>query len=197
MVIRVERDFNEEQEIWDNTERHIVGDTNRRELEVHASDLLWCLRQSFYKKLFPHKPTISEILRFYRGRITEYSLGRFMYSDDHYSQQETLVGPTGIVAHPDIISHKDEMVMELKDTGKEFGFVDPRDLYYNSFIGYATQLLYYMFLAYKKNGRVIVNHSAYDKIMKKLKDLVLDGQDTNPFRVWRITIEDEKDFVTI
>lgn len=194
MVIKIERDFGEERNIWNKTETYITGDTNRKELEVHASDLLWCLRMSYYKKVHPKRLTISEILRFFRGRITEYSLGRFVYNEDHYSQQETIVGPSGLVAHPDIVSHKDEIVMELKDTAKEFGFVDPRDQYYNSFIGYATQLLYYMFLGYKKNGKIIVNHSAYDKILKKFKNIELETEDLNPFRVWKITLEDEKDF---
>ena len=149
---------------------------------------------SYYKKIHPQRLTISQILKFFKGRISEYSIGRFVYNDEHYSQQETIIGPNGLVAHPDIVSHKDEVVMELKQTDKEFGFTDPREAFYNNFISYATQLLYYMFLAYKRNGKVIVNHSSYDKILKKYKNIELDEQDVNPFRVWSIVIEDEKDF---
>lgn len=187
--MRVVRDYEGEQEINNQTNAFVGGDTNRRAKEVHASDLLWCIRQSYYKKMNPIKLTQYELLRFFKGKISEYAIGRFIYKASHWLQQAE-IEKDGIMAHPDVLSHEENTVIELKQTDKEFGFVDPRDDLYNSFISYSTQLLYYLYLSGKEKGVVLVNHGNYEKIMKLLKNKEIAEKDATPFRMWNIFLEE-------
>lgn len=183
----ISRDLDKEQDILTKVTNHIHGDTNREYIKnVHVSDLLWCLRQSFYKKTNPTVLSMSEVLKFFKGKVSEYAIGRFIFQEEHYLQQEKIRGENGIVAHPDIISHKDNIVIELKLTDK-LSFVDPRDTMYNSFIYYTTQLLYYLYLSGKRNGSIIVNHANYNMFAKKYD---LTDNDKNPFRIFSIELED-------
>lgn len=186
----IERDFDKEQDILNKVSSHIHGDTNRvkGKLQVHVSDLLWCMRQSFYKKISERTLTMDEVLKFFKGKVSEYAVGKFIFTEDHYLQQEHVIADNGIVAHPDIISHKEDIVIELKQTDK-FGFVDPRDTIYNSFIYYVTQLLYYLYITKKRKGSVIVNHSNYNIFQKNIP--FKNDMDKNPFRIFSIILSDD------
>lgn len=193
--MNIKRDFDSEQEILTKVKEHIAGDTNRENLsDIHVSDLLWCLRQSYYKKTNPDiELTMDEVLKFFKGKISEYSIGKFIFQDEHFLQQEK-INVERMVAHPDIISHKDDIVIELKLTDK-LSFIDPRDILYNSFIYYTTQVLYYMYLAGKKSASIVINHANYNMFYKKYN--ITKKEDKNPFRVFRIELEEDKDIPLI
>ncbi len=198
-MVFVNRNFGKEALIWSRVQGHIEGDSNRSQDEghkVHGSDLLWCLRQAWYKKMRPKKLTAFDILKFFSGKVSEYALGNFIYDDSHYKQQ-VRIEKEGMVAHPDILSELENMVIELKQTDKKFGFVDPRDLLYNSFISYSTQVLYYLYLSGKKMGEIVVNHSSYKDILKLYTNVELDDVDKNPIRVWNLEIEGDYDYKII
>jgi len=192
--VNIKRDLETETEILDKVQAHIAGDTNRENLsDIHVSDLLWCLRQSFYKKTNPDILSMDEVLKFFKGKISEYSLSKFIFQEEHFLQQEK-INVDNIVAHPDLISHKDDIVIELKLTDK-LSFIDPRDILYNSFIYYTTQVLYYMYLANKKSASIVINHANYNMFYKKYN--ITKKEDKNPFRVFRIDLEQEKDIPLI
>lgn len=187
MAILVERDYKQEQEILNKLKNYVTSGSNRNEDDVprvHVSSLLWCLRQSYYNIIYPSPLGVEEIIKFSKGKVSE----AFLTSILGGSEKQERIEKDGIVAHPDIMI--DDVIIELKQTDK-FSFIDPRDTVYNSFVYYLTQLLYYMYLARKTQGYIIVNHSNYNIFIKKIKGL--DEKDKNPFRVFSIYLHNEEE----
>lgn len=185
-MIKVSRDHEQEKQILSIIKSFLHKHSNRNEDTepvIHVSSLLWCLRKSYYQLTDPNIIiTDEEAYKFFKGNVSESVITNMLYKSPLYKKQDKIQG-YGVVSHPDVIQYENDgggLVIELKQTDR-YTAVNPTDEKYNSFISYATQLLYYMCITGIKKGQIIINHSL-------LKE--------NPYQVWNIEC-DESDFEII
>src|SRR5215469_10117609 len=83
---------------------------------VHVSDIIptTCIRKQYYSRKFPEIDPLSNesVHHFVRGEASEFVITQL--ADMGVAQAD--VEMDGIVAHPDIMSDKEDVIVELKDT---------------------------------------------------------------------------------
>jgi len=83
---------------------------------VHVSDIIptTCIRKQYYSRKFPEIDPLSNesVHHFVRGEESEFVIAQL--ADMGVAQAD--VEMDGIVAHPDIMSDKEDVIVELKDT---------------------------------------------------------------------------------
>ena len=91
-------------------------------------------------------------------------------------------------AHPDLTNGNH--IIELKDVNGIYNFTDPRKSKYSSFDSYFLQLLYYMVMADKEKGHILIKHSNSKIILDKLKakKIQVAEEDRNPLRAFKLVI---------
>lgn len=93
---------------------------------VHVSDIIptTCIRKEYYCMKFPEMDPISNksVHHFVRGESSEFVITQITKMGVAQADIEM----DGIVAHPDIMSKNQDMIIELKDTvsGKRLTFFD-------------------------------------------------------------------------
>jgi len=83
---------------------------------VHVSDIIptTCIRKQYYSRKFPEIDPLSNksVHHFVRGKASEFVIAQLADMDMAQADVEM----DGIVAHPDIMSDKEDVIVELKDT---------------------------------------------------------------------------------
>src|SRR6187200_3657373 len=135
----------------------------RRYNIVHVSDIIptTCIRKQYYSRKFPEMDPISNqsVHHFVRGESSEFVITQLAKMGVAQADIEM----DGIVAHPDIMSKNEDMIIELKDTvsGKRLGFSD------NIFRSYLRQLLYYLVMTGIEKGIISIRYNV--KEIKSIK----------------------------
>lgn len=181
--MKINRDSELEGFIFEKISEQVGGNSTRapselKEPKIHGSDLLWCLRKSYYQKMEPRVLTEEEIFKFFKGNVSEHIITEMVYPGSEYKKQNRIEG-LGIISHPDIMSS--DIIIELKQTDK-FKEVDPDDKSFNSFISYCTQILYYMCITNIKRGKIIINHSFLKKGAYQVWNIEIDEHDMEIIR---------------
>jgi len=131
---------------------------------VHVSDIIpsTCIRRQYYSRKFPEMDPISNrsVHHFVRGESSEFVITQLAKMGVAQADIEM----DGIVAHPDIMSKNEDMIIELKDTvsGKRLGFSD------NIFRSYLRQLLYYLVMTGIEKGIISIRYNV--KELKWIKN---------------------------
>jgi CRISPR/Cas system-associated exonuclease Cas4 (RecB family) len=122
---------------------------------VHVSDIIptTCIRKQYYSRKFPDMDPLSDqsVHHFVRGESSEFVITKL--ADLGVAQAD--IEMDGIVAHPDIMSLDERVIIELKDTvsGKRLNFYD------NTFRAYLRQLLYYMVMTDIEKGIISIRYN--------------------------------------
>jgi CRISPR/Cas system-associated exonuclease Cas4 (RecB family) len=122
---------------------------------VHVSDIIpsTCIRRQYYSRKFPHMDPLSDesVHHFIRGESSEFVITQLA----GLGVAQADVEMDGIVAHPDIMSLEESLIVELKDTvsGKRLNFYD------NTFRAYLRQLLYYMIMTNIQKGIISIRYN--------------------------------------
>jgi hypothetical protein len=150
---------------------------------VHVSDIIptTCIRKQYYSRRFPDMDPLSDesVHHFVRGESSEFVITKL--ADLGVAQAD--IEMDGIVAHPDIMSLDERVIIELKDTvsGKRLGFYD------NTFRAYLRQLLYYMVMTDIEKGIISIRYN-----VRELKWLRSDSEGDyffRPFNAKNVGIE--------
>ena len=150
---------------------------------VHVSDIIptTCIRKQYYSRKFPDMDPLSDesVHHFVRGESSEFVITKL--ADLGVAQAD--VEMDGIVAHPDIMSLDERVIIELKDTvsGKRLDFYD------NTFRAYLRQLLYYMVMTDIEKGIISIRYN-----VRELKWLRSDSEGDyffRPFNAKNVGIE--------
>jgi len=140
---------------------------------VHVSDIIptTCIRKQYYSRKFPDMDPLSDesVHHFVRGESSEFVITKL--ADLGVAQAD--IEMDGIVAHPDIMSLDECMIIELKDTvsGKRLNFYD------NTFRAYLRQLLYYMVMTGMEKGIISIRYN-----VRELKWIRSDSEGDYFFR---------------
>src|ERR671925_121047 len=98
----------------------------RRDNTIHVSDIIptTCIRKQYYSRKFPDMDPISNesVHHFVRGESSEFVITQL--ADLGVAQAD--IEMDGIVAHPDIMSFEERVIIELKDTvtGRRLTYYD-------------------------------------------------------------------------
>jgi len=140
---------------------------------VHVSDIIptTCIRKQYYSRKFPDMDPLSDqsVHHFVRGESSEFIITKL--ADLGVAQAD--IEMDGIVAHPDILSLDERVIIELKDTvsGKRLNFHD------NTFRAYLRQLLYYMAMTGIEKGIISIRYN-----VRELRWIRSDSQGDYFFR---------------
>ncbi|HZA07999.1 MAG TPA: hypothetical protein VE619_09860 [Nitrososphaeraceae archaeon] len=127
----------------------------RTDNTVHVSDIIptTCIRKQYYSRKFPHMDPLSDqsVHHFVRGESSEFVITQLA----GLGVAQADVEMDGIIAHPDIMSVEECVIIELKDTisGRRLGFYDI------TFRSYLRQLLYYMVMTNIEKGIISIRYN--------------------------------------
>ena len=127
----------------------------RQDNTVHVSDIIptTCIRKQYYSRKFPDMDPLSDqsVHHFVRGESSEFVITQLA----GLGVAQADIEMEGIVAHPDIMSLEECVIIELKDTvsGRRLDFYD------NTFRAYLRQLLYYMVMTNIEKGIISVRYN--------------------------------------
>lgn len=127
----------------------------RQDNTVHVSDIIptTCIRKQYYSRKFPDMDPLSDqsVHHFVRGESSEFVITQLA----GLGVAQADIEMEGIVAHPDIMSLEECVVIELKDTvsGRRLDFYD------NTFRAYLRQLLYYMVMTNIEKGIISIRYN--------------------------------------
>ena len=161
----------------------------RTDNTVHVSDIIptTCIRKQYYSRKFPDLDPLSDqsVHHFVRGESSEFVITKL--ADLGVAQAD--IQMDGIVAHPDIMSLDESVIIELKDTvsGKRLNFYD------DTFRAYLRQLLYYMVMTDIEKGIISIRYN-----VRELRWIRSDSQGDyffRPFNAKNVGIESWKVFL--
>jgi hypothetical protein len=127
----------------------------RQDNTVHVSDIIptTCIRKQYYTRKFPDMDPLSDqsVHHFVRGESSEFVITQLA----GLGVAQADIEMDGIVAHPDIMSLEECVVIELKDTvsGRRLDFYD------STFRAYLRQLLYYMVMTNIEKGIISIRYN--------------------------------------
>lgn len=127
----------------------------RQDNTVHVSDIIptTCIRKQYYSRKFPDMDPLSDqsVHHFVRGESSEFVITQLA----GLGVAQADIEMEGIVAHPDIMSIEECVIIELKDTvsGRRLDFYD------NTFRAYLRQLLYYMVMTNIEKGIISIRYN--------------------------------------
>jgi hypothetical protein len=127
----------------------------RQDNTVHVSDIIptTCIRKQYYSRKFPDMDPLSDqsVHHFVRGESSEFVITQLA----GLGVAQADIEMEGIVAHPDIMSLEECVIIELKDTvsGRRLDFYD------NTFRAYLRQLLYYMIMTNIEKGIISIRYN--------------------------------------
>ena len=127
----------------------------RQDNTVHVSDIIptTCIRKQYYSRKFPDMDPLSDqsVHHFVRGESSEFVITQLA----GLGVAQADIEMEGIVAHPDIMSLEECVIIELKDTvsGRRLDFYD------NTFRAYLRQLLYYMVMTNIEKGIISIRYN--------------------------------------
>lgn len=127
----------------------------RQDNTVHVSDIIptTCIRKQYYSRKFPDMDPLSDqsVHHFVRGESSEFVITQLA----GLGVAQADIEMEGIVAHPDIMSLEECVIIELKDTvsGRRLDFYD------NIFRAYLRQLLYYMVMTNIEKGIISIRYN--------------------------------------
>jgi hypothetical protein len=127
----------------------------RTDNTVHVSDIIptTCIRKQYYSRKFPDMDPLSDqsVHHFVRGESSEFVITQLA----GLGVAQADIEMDGIVAHPDIMSLEECVIIELKDTvsGRRLDFYD------NVFRAYLRQLLYYMVMTNIEKGIISIRYN--------------------------------------
>jgi len=164
------------QEFTDLLEKNLLSKhaaKRRIDNTVHVSDIIptTCIRKQYYSRKFPELDTLSNesVHHFVRGEASEFVITQL--ADMGVAQAD--VEMDGIVAHPDIMSDKEDVIVELKDTvnGRRLNFYD------STFRAYLRRLLYYLVMTKIEKGIISIRYN-----IKELRWVKSDSEGDYFFR---------------
>ena len=127
----------------------------RQDNTVHVSDIIptTCIRKQYYSRKFADMDPLSDqsVHHFVRGESSEFVITQLA----GLGVAQADIEMEGIVAHPDIMSLEECVIIELKDTvsGRRLDFYD------NTFRAYLRQLLYYMVMTNIEKGIISIRYN--------------------------------------
>jgi CRISPR/Cas system-associated exonuclease Cas4 (RecB family) len=140
---------------------------------VHVSDIIptTCIRRQYYSRKLPDMDPLTDesVHHFIRGESSEFVITQLA----GLGVAQADIEMDGIVAHPDIMSLEECVIIELKDTvsGKRLNFYD------NTFRAYLRQLLYYMIMTNIQKGIISIRYN-----VRELRWIRSDSQGDYFFR---------------
>jgi len=164
------------QEFTDLLEKNLMSkheEKRRLDNKVHVSDIIptTCIRKQYYLRKFPEMSPLSNesVHHFVRGESSEFVITQL--ADLGVAQAD--IEMDGILAHPDIMSDKKNVIVELKDTvnGRRLNFSDC------TFRSYLRQLLYYMVMTSIEKGIISIRYN-----IKELRWVKSDSEGDYFFR---------------
>jgi CRISPR/Cas system-associated exonuclease Cas4 (RecB family) len=164
------------QEFTDLLEKNLMSKheaKRRSDNTVHVSDIVptTCVRRQYYSRKIPEMSPLSNesVHHFVRGEASEFVITQL--ADMGVAQAD--VEMDGIVAHPDIMSNKEDVIVELKDTvnGRRLNFYD------STFRAYLRQLLYYLVMTQIEKGIISIRYN-----IKELRWIRSDSEGDYFFR---------------
>jgi hypothetical protein len=145
----------------------------RTDNTVHVSDIIptTCIRKQYYSRKFPDMDPLSDqsVHHFVRGESSEFVITQLA----GLGVAQADIEMDGIVAHPDIMSFEECVIIELKDTvsGRRLDFYD------NVFRAYLRQLLYYMVMTNIEKGIISIRYN-----VRELRWIRSDSEGDHFFR---------------
>jgi len=142
---------------------------------VHVSDVIptTCIRRQYYSRKLPDMDPLTDesVHHFVRGESSEFVITQLA----GLGVAQADIEMDGIVAHPDIMSLEECVIIELKDTvsGKRLNFYD------NTFRAYLRQLLYYMTMTNIQKGIISIRYN-----VRELKWIRSDSEGDYFFRAF-------------
>jgi hypothetical protein len=127
----------------------------RTDNTVHVSDIIptTCIRKQYYSRKFPNMDPLSDqsVHHFVRGESSEFVITQLA----GLGVAQADIEMDGIIAHPDIMSLEECVIIELKDTvsGRRL------DLFDDTFRSYLRQLLYYMVMTNIEKGIISIRYN--------------------------------------
>jgi CRISPR/Cas system-associated exonuclease Cas4 (RecB family) len=164
------------QEFTDLLKKNLMSkheEKRRVDNTVHVSDIIptTCIRKQYYLRKFPEMSPLSNesVHHFVRGESSEFVITQL--ADLGVAQAD--IEMDGILAHPDIMSDKKNVIVELKDTvnGRRLNFYDC------TFRSYLRQLLYYMVMTSIEKGIISIRYN-----IKELRWVKSDSEGDYFFR---------------
>ena len=146
---------------------------------VHVSDIIptTCVRKQYYSRRFPELDPISNesVHHFIRGESSEFIITKLA----SIGVAQADIEMEGIVAHPDIMSSDENVIIELKDTvtGTRINHSNFYDDKNDTFRSYLRQLLYYLVMTGIEKGIISIRYN-----VKELKWIRSDSQGDYFFR---------------
>jgi len=146
---------------------------------VHVSDIIptTCIRKQYYSRRFPELDPISNesVHHFVRGESSEFIITKLA----SIGVAQADIEMEGIVAHPDIMSSDENVIIELKDTvnGTRINHSNFYDDKNDTFRSYLRQLLYYLVMTGIEKGIISIRYN-----VKELKWIRSDSQGDYFFR---------------
>src|SRR5918911_3514803 len=154
----------------------------RRRLDetVHVSDIIptTCIRKQYYSRKFPEIDPISNesVHHFVRGESSEFVITKLA----NIGVAQADIEMDGIVAHPDIMSSDESVIVELKDTVNPKRLLNSDNFYDDSndtFRSYLRQILYYLVMTGIQKGIISIRYN-----IKELKWIKSDSEGDYFFR---------------
>ena len=154
----------------------------RRRLDetVHVSDIIptTCIRKQYYSRKFPEIDPISNesVHHFVRGESSEFVITKLA----NIGVAQADIEMDGIVAHPDIMSSDESVIVELKDTVNPKRLLNNNNFYDDSnetFRSYLRQTLYYLVMTGIEKGIISIRYN-----IKELKWIKSDSEGDYFFR---------------
>ncbi len=164
------------QEFTDLLEKNLMSrheEKRRLDNTVHVSDIIptTCIRKQYYSRKFPEMCPLSNesVHHFVRGESSEFIITQLA----DLGVAQAAIEMDGILAHPDIMSDKKNVIVELKDTvnGRRLNFYDC------TFRSYLRQLLYYMVMTSIEKGIISIRYN-----IKELRWVKSDSEGDYFFR---------------
>src|SRR5918912_837763 len=152
----------------------------RTDNTVHVSDIIptTCIRKQYYSRKFPEIDPISNesVHHFVRGESSEFVITKLA----NIGVAQADIEMDGIVAHPDIMSSDESVIVELKDTVNPKRLLNNNNFYDDSnetFRSYLRQLLYYLVMTGIEKGIISIRYN-----IKELKWIKSDSKGDYFFR---------------
>src|SRR5918911_2536179 len=148
-------------------------DKRRIDSVVHVSDIIptTCIRKQYYSRRFPELDPISNesVHHFVRGESSEFIITKLA----SIGVAQADIEMEGIVAHPDIMSSDENVIIELKDTvnGTRINHSNFYDDKNDTFRSYLRQILYYLVMTGIEKGIISIRYN-----VKELRWLRSDSQ---------------------
>lgn len=146
---------------------------------VHVSDIIptTCIRKQYYSRRFPELDPISDesVHHFVRGESSEFIITKLA----SIGVAQADIEMEGIVAHPDIMSNNENVIIELKDTvnGTRINHSNFYDDKNDTFRSYLRQILYYLVMTGIEKGIISIRYN-----VKELKWIRSDSEGDYFFR---------------